>query len=32
VDRGVFREQRDHLKELGYRFDAKAQAWALVGD
>ena len=32
VDRGVFREQRDRLKELGYRFDAKAQAWALVGD
>lgn len=30
VDRGVFREQRDRLKELGYRFDAKAQAWAVV--
>jgi hypothetical protein len=32
VDRGLFREQRDHLKELGYRFDAKAQAWAVAGD
>lgn len=32
VDRGVFREQRDRLKELGYRFDAKAQAWAVVED
>ena len=31
VDRGLFREQRDHLKELGYRFDAKAQAWAVAG-
>jgi hypothetical protein len=29
VDRGLFREQRDRLKELGYRFDAKAQAWAV---
>jgi hypothetical protein len=32
VDRSLFREQRDHLKELGYRFDAKAQAWAVAGD
>ncbi len=32
VDRGLFREQRDHLKELGYRFDAKAQAWAVTSD
>ena len=32
VDRGRFREQRDRLKELGYRFDAKAQAWAVAGD
>ena len=32
VDRGLFREQRDHLKELGYRFDAKAQAWAVASD
>ena len=32
VDRGLFREQRDHLKVLGYRFDAKAQAWAVAGD
>ena len=32
VDRGLFREQRDHMKELGYRFDAKAQAWAVAGD
>ena len=32
VDRGLFREQRDYLKELGYRFDAKAQAWAVAGD
>ena len=32
VDRGLFREQRDHLKELGYRFDAKAQAWAVTGE
>ena len=32
VDRGVFREQRDRLKELGYRLDAKAQAWAVVAD
>ncbi len=27
VDRGQFRIQRDKLKELGYRFDAKTQAW-----
>ena len=32
VDRGLFREQRDHLKELGYRFDAKAQAWAVAAE
>jgi len=29
VDRVLFREQRDRLKELGYRFDAKTQSWAM---
>jgi len=32
VDRGLFREQRDRLKRLGYRFDAKAQSWAMDSD
>lgn len=32
VDRGLFREQRDRLKELGYRFDAKTQSWAMDRD
>ena len=27
VDRAVFRNQRDRLKELGYLFDAKSQGW-----
>jgi hypothetical protein len=27
VDRALFRDQRDRLKQLGYRFDAKTQAW-----
>lgn len=27
VDRAKFRVQRDRLKELGYRFDAKSQIW-----
>lgn len=27
VDRLKFREQRDRLKELGYRFDAARQSW-----
>lgn len=28
VDRLQFRSQRDRLKELGYGFDAKSQAWS----
>lgn len=32
VDRSLFRAQRDRLKELGYRFDAKAQAWSVAAD
>lgn len=32
VDRGLFREQRDKLKELGYRFDAKSQSWAMASE
>jgi hypothetical protein len=32
VDRGLFREQRDKLKELGYRFDPRVQAWAMDSD
>ena len=27
IDREKFRQQRDRLKELGYRFDAKPQTW-----
>jgi hypothetical protein len=27
VDRNLFREQRDALKSLGYRFDSKGQMW-----
>lgn len=27
VDRAKFRQQRDRLKELGYRFDARSQTW-----
>lgn len=27
VDREAFRRQRDRLKALGYRFDAKSQSW-----
>ena len=27
VERDVFRRQRDALKQLGYRFDAKGQIW-----
>jgi hypothetical protein len=30
VERAKFREQRDRLKELGYRFNASTQAWALT--
>ncbi len=29
VDRLKFREQRDRLKDLGYRFDAARQSWGL---
>lgn len=29
VDRVQFRSQRDRLKELGYGFDAKSQAWSV---
>jgi hypothetical protein len=28
IDRQMFREQRDRLKALGYRFDATSQSWA----
>lgn len=31
VDRALFRNQRDRLKELGYVFDAKSQAWLKQG-
>ena len=30
VDRAKFRQQRDRLKELGYRFDAAAQSWIVA--
>lgn len=30
VERAKFREQRDRLKELGYRFNASTQAWVLA--
>ena len=30
IDRGTFRAQRDRLKEIGYKFDAQAQAWSLA--
>lgn len=30
VERAKFREQRDRLKGLGYRFNASTQAWALT--
>ena len=30
VERAKFREQRDRLKELGHRFNASTQAWALT--
>jgi hypothetical protein len=30
VERAKFREQRDRLKALGYRFNASTQAWALT--
>lgn len=29
IDRPKFRQQRDQLKSLGYRFDALAQAWTI---
>jgi hypothetical protein len=29
VDRGVFREQRDRLKALGYKFAAQSQDWSI---
>ena len=30
VERAKFREQRDRLKELGYRFNASTQTWVLA--
>ena len=32
VDRALFRNQRDRLKELGYVFDAKSQVWLKQGE
>lgn len=32
VDRGLFRAQRDALKGLGYRFDARGQTWEMPGE
>lgn len=30
VERDLFRRQRDRLKNVGYKFDSKAQAWNLT--
>ncbi|MDZ7922876.1 MAG: DUF3275 family protein [Marinagarivorans sp.] len=31
IDRAVFRTQKDHLKSIGYRFQASTQTWMLEG-
>ncbi len=31
IDRAAFRVQKDHLKSMGYRFQASTQTWMLEG-